>query len=869
MDIFMRKVSYSVNDKQLTRKFTEILHGPDYREFRTSGAPFNFRVYLFNKRGQFGHKGCGLLNLHSEHVGRKFLRQYGGPFAIPFFIGGRRLEFKESDKPPRADVVHELNSLSYRDPDVVEAEERTKAEFSSGTVRVQAIQFGWECREPGVFSAEYEKTCPGRGYLRFQDEPREIRIKMDAADGMADTRIVAISSNQINYVSVGFVDSQPIIFFSLQRAPIYESEAPPMTTSLDELGLDFLFPQLFRPPPQRRRHSSFDEEHLATASYTSLAIRLVCSADRDLNTFRSLCRTASLHIHERPPRVELRGLFSAPVRIRFAAWLRALPWEVAYEVERITRRLSVDLVEMLSLRDEIARLNLDHIRMGALLREFGSEVRDLFYQNQNSEYVEGVAQCFLRCKKEFNQREIKPPRISRDQDDIFDCYHVLVTPSSYQLQGPFPERLNRVIRKYIEHSQCFIRVSFCDENQLMYRFDRDVNGAQFIKDRVRSSLNGLTIAGQDIEFLAYSQSALKEHSVWYIRPFFDLKAARIVNASRIIDDLGNFHNLVYDRAMSRCPARYAARISQSFTATDSSISTTVEEVFHIDDIERNGSCFTDGVGTISSLMADEICGALYNRARRRRRPLVKPRAFQVRFQGAKGMLSVDYRLKKREVYLRRSMIKFDAPDSNVIEIAQAFERPSRYYLNRPLIMLLEGVGVPYEVFEAYQDAAVRDAQNAMLSLNRTARLLEGHGLGTSFRIPSVLQHLEKIGVDAIPDPVFGRMQEFAVHHVLREMKHKARIPVPGGWILVGVADVHDYLEPRDIFACTQCPDCRKDIYFEGPTLVSRSPTIHPGDVQVLNAIGRPPAGSPFAHEPLKNCVVFSTKGITSLVLRNA
>lgn len=42
--------------------------------------------------------------------------------------------------------------------------------------------------------------------------------------------------------------------------------------------------------------------------------------------------------------------------------------------------------------------------------------------------------------------------------------------------------------------------------------------------------------------------------------------------------------------------------------------------------------------------------------------------------------------------------------------------------------------------------------------------------------------------------------------------------------------------------------------------------IHPGDVQGVRAIGRPPVGSPFEKEPLPNAVVFSIKGKISLLL---
>lgn len=39
--------------------------------------------------------------------------------------------------------------------------------------------------------------------------------------------------------------------------------------------------------------------------------------------------------------------------------------------------------------------------------------------------------------------------------------------------------------------------------------------------------------------------------------------------------------------------------------------------------------------------------------------------------------------------------------------------------------------------------------------------------------------------------------------------------------------------------------------------------IHPGDVQIVRAIGHPPPGSPFENKPLLNAVVFSIKGMIS------
>lgn len=188
--------------------------------------------------------------------------------------------------------------------------------------------------------------------------------------------------------------------------------------------------------------------------------------------------------------------------------------------------------------------------------------------------------------------------------------------------------------------------------------------------------------------------------VWFVKPFRDDNDRRI-NAQTIIKSLGEFKNLSWDPKLIYCPARYGARISQAFTATDSSVSVEAEEIIPIEDIEvekiANGIlvgqwCFTDGVGTISRDLARAVWAQLQARSRRGKQNKTYPRALQIRFQGSKGMLSVDHTLSGRAICLRPSMIKFEAPNSLEIEIARAFDKCGKYYLNRPLITLLEVSG---------------------------------------------------------------------------------------------------------------------------------------------------------------------------------
>ncbi|KDQ63790.1 hypothetical protein JAAARDRAFT_120957 [Jaapia argillacea MUCL 33604] len=840
MDIFMKSISWSATVAQVEREIALVLHAPDFTP--SSSIPLNFKVVLFPGQRGSGrlHSGRGKLTLPMESVGTRFLSDYGG--AEPhrtIVVLNRRIQFEKSRKEPRAGEVEEIRRMPYRDLRAREEQARRTDELQSNSVSVRSLQFGWECRD-GVFSPEWERVCSYPCHLTFSEEGRELRIKQL---NPLETLIIAVRFSQIDWVSAVMGQSnEPVLFFSMMSPPLFESELPPILAQ----GVLAMQGPRFRGTiydvSPRKRLTAFDNHHSPIAPYVSLALRVVCQSRQDLVTFRHLCK----HAHGLTPTnfdypVEHRQLFATPVLEMYNRWLPTLDWPVAFQVEALTYNLTLDVKEMLTLRAPIEELVRDHGSLYAseFLRHFRSEARILY----DSEPI--------------------PPTVS---DALFDCLRVTVTPTGFHLDGPFPEQSNRVMRKHPDNHDSFLRVNFVDETLLQFRFDREVDGPGFIKDRVGGALhNGLHIGGRFFQFLAYSQSALKEHAVWFVKEFEDSHLG-CVNATTIIRDLGRFDNLAFDQKLIYCPARYGARVSQAFTATDASISVEAEEVLMDNDVERNGSCFTDGVGTLSLQLAREITKELRAKRRRGRSRRDHPRAFQVRFMGSKGMLSVDHTLSGNAISLRPSMIKFDAPSSLTIEIARAFDRPGKYYLNRPLIMLLEGLGVPYSVFQDLQDVAVREAQESAQSLDRAAKLMEVHGLGTSFRLPSVLHGLHKCQLDILDDDFYQQSMEFAINHVLRELKHRARIPVneAQSWTLVGVADTHGFLQEGEIFACVKCLESSQLIFLEGDALISRSPTIHPGDVQVVRAIGRPPPGSPFEKESLPNCVVFSIHGTRSL-----
>lgn len=147
--------------------------------------------------------------------------------------------------------------------------------------------------------------------------------------------------------------------------------------------------------------------------------------------------------------------------------------------------------------------------------------------------------------------------------------------------------------------------------------------------------------------------------------------------------------------MNELSTRYGARMSQAFTATEPSITLSVEdEIIVDDDIEYNGQLFTDGIGDISLSMAKKIVRKLEERPGNKRRFHVLPSAFQFRLGGFKGVLAINYKLKGSDIVLRKSQQKFhcacfphrllrqcltlvSTADSLEIEIAQSFWKPSK------------------------------------------------------------------------------------------------------------------------------------------------------------------------------------------------
>jgi len=425
-------------------------------------------------------------------------------------------------------------------------------------------------------------------------------------------------------------------------------------------------------------------------------------------------------------------------------------------------------------------------------------------------------------------------------------FKAMVTPTRITLHGPELEPMNRLLRKYPDHSN-FIRAQFCDEDGQDLFFNAKVS-LDSIYSRFKSVLtNGIQVAGRVYKLLGFSHSSLRAHSTWLSAPFIHEGHMQIPDL--IITGLGHFDEI-------RSPARRAARIGQAFSETPYAVDLDENgiRVLEIEDVERNDRVFSDGIGTISLAAADAVYRVL---------PKSKgfPTAFQVRWAGAKGMLTVDPLLQGGNVCVRPSMVKFESDDRE-LEICDVASKPMPMVLNRQLIKILEDMGAPDTWFLGLQSRELRRLRGITATVYNTANFLRSQKIGESIQLSVLLRQVEAMGVDYKTDGFLRGAVEVVLLRELRLLKRKARIPVWEGMTLFGVMDETGFLQENEVYVTYDDESRHSDPPGPGKVLVTRSPALHPGDVQLATNTLPPNDGHPLSHH--RNCIVFSRWGSRDL-----
>ncbi|KAJ7112452.1 RNA dependent RNA polymerase-domain-containing protein [Mycena crocata] len=904
----------------VTIAVAKVLHSDDFRIFAKNAAEavvnsdssnhrlLNFSVQLNQSTvGITRNDGTGMLSLPSGDVRTKLLE----------WVLKRKNPIKVLDKKiglSRGPGTRETEALTlsktpYVDP-AIEREHQRKLVELHEALRVDVVQFGYYYREypskpipdnkpPPLrkFSVEWERqyfnTTPpprrrsnspgppsGVAWLRFDYDHKVICVQLGDESTEYRGSNINITFASVSRIAVGY-DPNPYVCFDTLTPPVLEGIKFHRTIVGDEAQDS---------KKSKTRIGSLEPGHLRVAPYAQqLRILLYNDTNRDMiGVFNDLCIKAGLSktilaVFKPPFILEAsnggtRGGFFTSKRLHKLELLcRKLAWPVAFQIEALLHNalLHTDEIDQLYPQiDQLCREKGDAF-VGTFLQDFHRALRAKSLR-------ESPATCFARTLKPFVYQPISM------QADTFNCCHVTVTPTRMILEGPYPIQSNRVIRKYQNFDDHFLRVDFRDEDKLQYRWAREVDGSYFVRERVGGILKkGLVLGGREFEFLAYSTSALRGHAVWFMNPFKDDTGAW-VTSEIIRKDVGDFAG----KPLLKCPSKYAARLAQAFTATEGSVSINRDQWEEVPDLVVPGHeedeklhskyVYTDGVGTISRRLANMIWQALCDARHNTGNNSIQPSAYQIRFLGYKGVVSIDDQLDNNPdgilMRLRPSMKKFDSDDveamNAVIEIAMAFKKPNTAYLNRPMIMALDDRGVRQTAFRKLQDGAVADARTIDDSISQFRAVLRDHSLGDEFQLSFLLQKLAGLGLDlqaknrtpGVDNEFLRQLRQVAMNDVLRDIKHSARVPIPESYVLVGVADegpaykkagfenVYE-LPAGKIYACVHRRDDDGPIWLEGSCTISRSPITHLGDVQRVQAIGKPPEGMLCLFAGLKNVVV--------------
>ena len=337
----------------------------------------------------------------------------------------------------------------------------------------------------------------------------------------------------------------------------------------------------------------------------------------DLEKFRELCVIANL---PKPNILAIESrhsdFFSNKKLTKVQTLLRSVSWPVAFQIEALLHNGLITTDDLTnSLWPMIAEIHKKHPQNTArILRQL---VRERSSPSAiSSSPLTQLEKIYRNLISDLLPSVSIPP-------NMIDCQHVTFTPTRMILEGPYPIQSNRVIRRYAGFHDFFIRVDFRDEDRLQYRWDREVDGSTFLKERVGGILHsGFDLGGRHFEFLGYSSSALRDHAVWFVSPF-QHPTEGFVTPSVIRKKLGDLSKLLL------CPAKYAARLAQGFTATDPSVRISRNQWTVIPDIINEGRLATEGkfllfdsicrfhcsqiligVGTISRTLAESIWTAL-------------------------------------------------------------------------------------------------------------------------------------------------------------------------------------------------------------------------------------------------------------------
>lgn len=375
--------------------------------------------------------------------------------------------------------------------------------------------------------------------------------------------------------------------------------------------------------------------------------------------------------------------------------------------------------------------------------------------------------------------------------------------------------------------------------------------------RIKRTLsNGIRLGDRHYEFLAFGNSQFREHGAYFFAPTGDL------DTDYIRHWMGHFKEITV-------VAKHASRLGQCFSTTRAIINAKAN-IVETEDVKRNGYTFTDGVGKISSFLAELIATEFGLLGPTQGIPSV----FQFRLGGCKGVLAVSPALPPRDIHIRRSQYKFPASHEG-LEIIR-WSRYANARLNRQLVLILSCLGVPDQIFRRKLSSQISDLESALTDSRTALSLL--HKFVDQNQSTLTLASMILDGFKATNEPFMVSLLRLWRSWSLKLLKEKAQISIDKGALLLGCTDETGTLKGHienaeqndlpnseiDIQALPEVfvqlsrdpenPTVMEPKVLLGPLLLTRSPMLHPGDIRMVRGVDVPEL------KHLKDCVVMPQNG---------
>ncbi|KAH8882705.1 RdRP-domain-containing protein [Thozetella sp. PMI_491] len=431
---------------------------------------------------------------------------------------------------------------------------------------------------------------------------------------------------------------------------------------------------------------------------------------------------------------------------------------------------------------------------------------------------------------------------------------VIVTPTTMYFNTPMVETSNRVLRHFQHVQQYFLRVQFTDELPDGRIMGSDVERDNELYARCYHILKeGIRMGRWHWKFLAFGNSQIRENGVYL---FCENEGGPTCDSMR--EWMGKFSHITVI-------AKYAARLGQCFSTTRLIRGITSPRPVKIKDVERNGRCFTDGVGKISPFLASMVTQDW--------QLLDPPSAFQFRMGGCKGVLVTWNDAKGFEVHVRKSQEKFIA-EFNGLEIIRCSQFATAT-LNRQTITILSTLGVDDAVFVDMMENQLRGYNEALTDRAKAIELLQKYV--DENQMTTVIAQMVLDGFMHNNEPFVQTLLRLWRAWSIKALKEKARIVVDEGAFVLGCVDETGTLRGHDIategrarVGQNDLPQIFLQVPEKGPPgtegkptnfkvitglcLVGRNPSLHPGDIRVVEAV------DVLALRHIRNAVVFPIKG---------